>query len=142
MNTPLNTALQSLPHGPEFRFIDGLVELQPGRSGRGVYRVRGDEPFLKGHFPDRPLFPGVLLLEAVAQLAGVVAQSDPEHPPLNGLKLTAIRAVKIFGSAEPGASLDIEAKVTNRLGNLVHATGSVSVDGRVILRGEVTLAGE
>lgn len=142
MNTPLNTALQSLPHGPEFRFVDGLVELQPGRSGRGVYLVRGDEPFLKGHFPDRPLFPGVLLLEAVAQLAGVVAQSDPDQPRLNDLKLTATRAVKILGSAGPGATLNLAVEITNRLGNLVHASGSVSVDGRVILRGEVTLAGD
>ena len=53
-------ALQHLPHGPEFRFLDHLVALDPGKSGAGDYTVRGDEPFLAGHFPDQPLFPGVL----------------------------------------------------------------------------------
>ena len=55
--------------------------------------MRGDEPFLRGHFPSHPLFPGVLLVEAAAQLAGIVAQSDPALSPLAGLKLTALRAV-------------------------------------------------
>jgi len=95
-------ALSFLPHGPEFRFLDRLLRLDPGRSGEGEYQVRGDEPFLKGHFPGQPLFPGVLLVEAAAQLAGVVAQSDPNIQPLPDLKLTALRSVKILGSARPG----------------------------------------
>src|SRR5439155_8576387 len=101
MNDPLANALQHLPHGPEFRFVDHLLALEPGKSGVGEYRVRGDEPFLRGHFPRQPLFPGVLLLEAAAQLAGAVAQSDPQIPPLPGLKLTAPRALKLLGSATP-----------------------------------------
>src|SRR5207237_1381908 len=80
-----------LPHGPEFRFLDRLLSLEPGKSAAGEYAVRGDEPFLRGHFPGRPMMPGVLLVEAAAQLAGVVAQSDQAIPPLPGLKLTAIR---------------------------------------------------
>ncbi len=101
MNTDenLQRALSRLPHGAEFRFVDRLTQLEPGRSGAGEYTVRGDEPFLRGHFPGEPLFPGVLLAEAVAQLAGVVAQSDPQIPPLKNLKLTALRNVKILGTA-------------------------------------------
>src|SRR5438477_373711 len=95
MTDTLRAALRFLPHGPEFRFLDRLTSLDPGRSGTGEYRVRGDEPFLRGHFPGKPLFPGVLLVEAAAQLAGVVAQSDPVIAPLAGLKLTALRNVKI-----------------------------------------------
>ena len=80
MNTPadLQRALNLLPHGADFRFLDRLTKLDPGQSGAGEYRVRGDEPFLRGHFPGEPMFPGVLLAEAAAQLAGVVAQSDPK----------------------------------------------------------------
>ncbi len=92
---PLDKALSLLPHGAEFRFLDRLAKLDPGQSGAGGYKVRGDEPFLRGHFPGQPIFPGVLLVEAAAQLAGVVAQSDPKIPPLAGLKLTALRNVKI-----------------------------------------------
>ena len=66
--------------------------------------MRGDAPFLRGHFPGQPLFPGVLLVEAGAQLAGVVAQSDPGAAPLADLRLTALRAVKITGTAQPARS--------------------------------------
>ncbi len=75
-------ALSFLPHGPEFRFVDRVIELDPGKQGRGEYTLRGNEDFLRGHFPGAPLMPGVLVAEAGAQLAGVVAQSDPTREPL------------------------------------------------------------
>jgi 3-hydroxyacyl-[acyl-carrier-protein] dehydratase len=138
----LQSALRSLPHGPEFRFVDRLLELDPGKSGVGEYRVRGDEPFLRGHFPDDPLMPGVLLVEAAAQLAGVVAQSDPAIPPLAGLKLTALRAVKILGTARPGETLRLEARIAGRLGNLIQAQAAASVNGQTVLQVEVVLSGD
>jgi 3-hydroxyacyl-[acyl-carrier-protein] dehydratase len=144
MNVPgetLQAALARLPHGPEFRFIDRLTYLEPGRQAEGEYLVRGDESFLRGHFPGEPLFPGVLLIEAAAQLAGVVAQSDPAIPPLADLKLTAVRAVKILGSAKPGEVIQLQARVTGRLGNLVQATAQLFVMGRVIMIGELSLSG-
>lgn len=139
----LQVALNHLPHGAEFRFLDRLTELDPGRSGRGEYRVRGDEPFLRGHFAGDPLMPGVLLVEAVAQLAGVVAQSDPALAPLPGLKLTALRNVKILGTAKPGEIIQLEARLTGRLGNLVQAQTKALVAGnRVVLTAELTLSGQ
>ena len=141
MTDPLAQALKSLPHGPEFRFVDRLLSLAPGKEAVGEYRVRGHEPFLRGHFPGEPLLPGVLLVEAVAQLAGVVAQSDPAIPPLAGLKLTALRSVKILGTARPKEVVRIEARVTGRLGNLVQAQAQASVAGEVVLTAELTLAG-
>ena len=138
----LAEALTRLPHGPEFRFVDRLLELDPGKSGVGEYRVRGDEPFLRGHFPGDPLMPGVLLVEAAAQLAGVVAQSDPALPPLGGLKLTALRAVKILGTARPGETLRLEARITGRLANLIQAQATASVNGQMVLQAEVVLSGD
>ena len=139
---PLHQALQQLPHGPEFRFLDRLVELEEGRRGIGEYTVRGDEIFLRGHFPGQPLLPGVLLLEAAAQLAGVVAQSDPSRSPMPGLKLSALRAAKITGTALPGELVRLEATILGRLGNLVQAQGRASVGERVVLEVELTLSGE
>src|SRR3954469_15948759 len=92
MNTIANEI--GLPHGPEFRFVDRITEMDPGKSGKGVYLVRGDEIFLRGHFPGHPLMPGVLLIEAVAQLAGCVGQAGREQP-LKNLKLAAVWNAKI-----------------------------------------------
>ncbi len=139
-NEALAAALALLPHGPGFRFVDRLVSLDPGKEGIGEYCLRGDEPFLLGHFPGDPMLPGVLLVEAAAQLAGVVAQSDPTRPPLRGLKLTAMRTVKIFGTARPGEVVRMEAKVTGRLDNLVQAQARASVAGQIVLTAELTLA--
>jgi len=142
MNNPLVTALEALPHGPEFRFLDHLLALDPGKSGSAEYCVRGDEPFLRGHFPGQPLFPGVLLIEGAAQLAGTVAQSDPQHPPLPGLKLTALRGVKILGTARPGEIIRYSAQITGRMGNLIQAEASASVGGTTVLQAQITLSGE
>lgn len=138
---PLERALRNLPHGPEFRFLDRLTSLTPGQQGTGEYRVRGDEPFLRGHFPGEPLMPGVILVEAAAQLSGVVAQSDPTIPPLPGLKLTALRGVKLLGTARPGEVVRLEATVTGRLGNLIQASAQAFVGEAKVLSAELTLAG-
>jgi 3-hydroxyacyl-[acyl-carrier-protein] dehydratase len=142
VNEDFSKALASLPHGPGFRFVDRLLSLDPGKSGAGEHTVRGDEPFLRGHFPGQPLFPGVLLVEAAAQLAGTVAQSDPQIGPLPGLKLTAMRGIKIFGTAKPGDVIRLEAKILSRMGNLIQAQVSAAVNGQIVMQGELTLSGE
>jgi 3-hydroxyacyl-[acyl-carrier-protein] dehydratase len=138
---PLSQALAHLPHGPEFRFLDRLTALDPGQSGAGEYTVRGDEPFLRGHFPGEPLLPGVLLIEAAAQLAGTIAQSDPQIPPLQGLRLTAVRGAKILGTARPGQTITLEARITGRMPGLIQASVIVSLGGHIILQTELTLSG-
>lgn len=137
----MNEALKSLPHGPEFRFVDRVLDLAPGIEARAEYTLRAETPFLAGHFPGEPMMPGVLMLEAGAQLAGIVAQSDPARKAAERLRLTAIRNVKIFGAALPGETLRIRARVTGRMGELVQAAIEVGVNGKELLRGEVTLAG-
>src|SRR5438874_10110934 len=142
MTIPLTDPLRHLPHGPEFRLLERILTLDPGKSGSGEYTVRGDEPFLRGHFPGQPLMPGVLLLEAAAQLTGVVAQSDPAIPPMPGLKLTAIRGAKILGTAKPGEIIRFQARLLGRMGNLVQAQATASINGRTVLQVELTLGGE
>ena len=129
---PHDQELRSLPHGPEFRFIGEMLTLEPGVSGTAIYEITGDEPFLKGHFPGNPLWPGVLMIEAIAQLGGVIAQSDPDEPTLADMRLTSVKNAKILGTAPPGTTLTIAAKVEGRLGNLIQITGSVS-DGETKL---------
>jgi 3-hydroxyacyl-[acyl-carrier-protein] dehydratase len=138
----LAEALKLLPHGPEFRFIDRLLSLVPGKEGSAEYTLKGTEHFLRGHFPAEPLLPGVLLVESAAQLGGVVAQSDPNVPPLPGLKLTAIRAAKILGTARPGETIRLYARVDARMNNLIQASVSADIAGRKVLEAVITLSGE
>lgn len=138
----LEDALKSLPHGNEFRFVEVLLSLNPGVSGVGSYLLRGDEIFLRGHFPGQPLMPAVLLVEAIAQVAGIAAQTDTVIPAMSNLRLTAIRSVKVYGAVVPGERMIIEAEVIGRMGSLVLASGRVRVNDRLLAEGQVTLSGE
>ncbi len=138
----MERALSLLPHGPEFRFVDRLVSLVPGKEGAAEFTLRGAEPFLRGHFPGEPLLPGVLLVEAAAQLAGIVAQSDPAIGLLRGLKLTAIRNAKILGAARPGEKIRLRAEILGRMNHLIQAGATADVNGRTILETMITLSGE
>ena len=137
----LQLAMRSLPHGPEFRFVDRMISLTPGKEGVGEYHVRGDEYFLRGHLPDEPIMPGVLMAEAAAQVAGMVAQEDPANPRWPRLKLTALRAVKILGAVRPGDTMRIEAVVTGILGDMIQARVFATVADEKVLSAEVTLSG-
>ncbi len=137
----LQLAIKSLPHGPEFRFVDRMLSLTPGQEGVGEYHVRGDEFYLRGHLPGEPILPGVLLVEAGAQVAGMVAQEDPANPSLPYLKLTALRNVKILGSARPGETLRVKAVISGRLGSLIQAEVSAFIADTKVLSAELTLSG-
>ena len=133
--------LMSLPHGPEFRFVDEVTALEHGVSGRAIYTITGQEPFLKGHFPSNPMWPGVIMIEAIAQLGGVIAQSDPAHPTLDDMRLTSVRNAKILGTAHSGAVLTIAASVEGRMGNLIQVKGTVSDGDAKIAEATVMLSG-
>jgi 3-hydroxyacyl-[acyl-carrier-protein] dehydratase len=136
-------ALSALPHGPEFRFIDELTELVPGISAKAVWKLKGGEEFLRGHFPGAPLMPGVLMIEALAQLGGILVQTRPGEPPLKNLRLTAVRQIKILGSITPGQSLHLSGSLQGMLDTLGQVIGEIRDDaGNVIITGAVTLAGE
>jgi 3-hydroxyacyl-[acyl-carrier-protein] dehydratase len=68
-----------LPHRPPFRFVDSVDEIEPGVRIQARYNVTGAEAFLAGHFPDNPVFPGVLQLEALAQAGGIAVLADPRY---------------------------------------------------------------
>lgn len=137
----LTAALASLPHGPEFRFVDEVIALDPGKSATGRYTLGGTEAFLVGHFPGQPIMPAVLLIEAVAQVAGIAAQTDPQLGALPNLRLTAVRNTKIFRAALPGESLEISVEISGRLGNLIQATGRVSSNGTSVAESQIVLSG-
>lgn len=145
MSHPANLvqALSSLPHGASFRFIDELVELVPGVSATARWKLRGDEAFLAGHFPGQPLLPGVIMIESLAQLGGILAQSDRGENPLKNLRLTAVRQFKILGSIPPGQTVTIHAKRDAVMPGLVQISGEIlTAAGTRLATGSVVLSGE
>jgi len=138
----LNDFLKDLPHGPEFQFIHEITSMEPGNKAEGTYLISGEEEFLKGHFPTHSIWPGVVMIEAIAQLGGVLAQSDPTEDELQNVRLTAVKNAKILGTAEPGEELLISVELQGRMGNLAQITGSVSSDKQLLASAIVTLSGD
>ena len=115
----------------------------PGVSAKAVWKLKGDEEFLRGHFPGAPLMPGVLMIEALAQLGGILVQTRPGEAPLKNLRLTAVRQIKILGSITPGQSLHLSGSLQGMLDTLGQVIGEIRDDaGNVIITGSLTLAGE
>jgi 3-hydroxyacyl-[acyl-carrier-protein] dehydratase len=142
-DNPLIQALSSLPHGPEFRFVDEVTHLDPGQSASGHWQLKGSEEFLRGHFPGSPLLPGVIMIEALAQLGGILAQTRPGIAPLANLKLTAVQKFKILGSITPGDRLCITAKIEGAMGTMIQVSGSITNgEGQALALGTVMLSGE
>lgn len=140
---PLVQALSSLPHGPEFRFIDAMVSVEPGISATARWTLKGDEAFLGGHFPGQPLLPGVIMIESLAQVGGVLAQSSRGDNPLKNVRLTAVRQFKILGTIPPGETLTITARQDAVMPGLVQISGEITTaDGTKLASGSVILSGE
>lgn len=136
-------ALSSLPHGPEFRFVDELIDLHPGLSATARWTLKGDEAFLAGHFPGQPLLPGVIMIEALAQLGGILAQSDRGDQPLKNVRLTAVRQFKIFGTIPPGQTVTIHARREATMPGLVQISGEIlSQEQTRLASGSIILSGE
>ncbi|WP_345738046.1 beta-hydroxyacyl-ACP dehydratase [Prosthecobacter algae] len=140
---PLVQALSALPHGPSFRFVDELVSMEAGVTATGRWTLKGDEAFLEGHFPGQPLLPGVIMIESLAQLGGILAQSDRGDQPLKNVRLTAVRQFKILGSIPPGETLTIVARRDAVMPGLVQVSGEITTaDGTRLATGSVILSGE
>lgn len=131
------TALDRLPHREPFRFVSDLQELEPQRRGVGEWRVVGDEGFFKGHFPGNPIVPGVLLAEALSQLAGLVAFAGSEEAAAGRL---AQVNVKFLSAVIPPASIRLKAVLVKEMSGLYLFEGEASVGGILVANGTLVLA--
>jgi beta-hydroxyacyl-ACP dehydratase FabZ len=125
-----------LPHRYPFLLVDRIVELEPDRVV-GIKNVTNDEPFFQGHFPDFPVMPGVLIVEAMAQAAGVlVLKSIPDRDKKLVL-LVAIEGAKFRKPVVPGDQLRLEMSVIKRKASVAKMAGRATVDGVVVAEAEV-----
>jgi 3-hydroxyacyl-[acyl-carrier-protein] dehydratase len=128
-----------IPHRAPFLWIDSVEELEPGVRCVAHKRVDPAEPAFRGHFPNRPVLPGVYLIEAVAQTAGVMlgagAPPGPDATPL----LAAVNRFKFLKPVGPGDNLRIVTTVLTEAGRLVCVTGTITVNGAIVAGGELTV---
>ncbi|MGB2874941.1 MAG: 3-hydroxyacyl-ACP dehydratase FabZ [Gaiellaceae bacterium] len=130
-----------LPHREPFLFIDEVLELQPGERAVARKRVRPDEWYLTGHFPGRPVMPGVLIVEAMAQTGAVAVLSEEENRGRIAL-FAGIDDVRFKRIVEPGDELELECRLEAVRGPVGRGKATAKVDGQLAARGTLTFAVE
>lgn len=128
-----------IPHREPFLLLDEVVALKPGISARGRYHVDPRGPWFAGHFPGRPIFPGVLQVEALAQLGAVAILSQPELKGCLAL-FAGLDQVKFRRQVRPGDSLDMEAEIVRARGSFGIGRGRAWVAGQVVLEAVLKFA--
>jgi 3-hydroxyacyl-[acyl-carrier-protein] dehydratase len=132
----VNEIMKVIPHRYPFLLVDRIIELEPGVSATGIKNVTINEPFFQGHFPDQPIMPGVLIIEAMAQVAGVMAF----HSGMEGkaVYFMSIDNVKFRRPVVPGDQVKLEIKALKHRGNVWKFSGAATVDGKLVSEAEFT----
>jgi 3-hydroxyacyl-[acyl-carrier-protein] dehydratase len=121
---------QVLPHRPPFLLLDEVTDLVSGVSATGFWRLTGDEDFFAGHFPGRPTLPGVLMIEAIAQLGAYAVLSSPEVAPGKLPLFGGVDGVRFRQQVGPGDTLDLEITLGRMSARAGKGHGRASVGGK------------
>jgi len=130
-----------LPHRDPFLLIDEVVELEPGKRAVARKTVRADEWFLAGHFPGRPIMPGVLMVEGLAQTGAVIVLTLEENHGKMVL-FGGIDGVRFKRLVEPGETLEYVCEIEAMRGPVGKGKVEATVDGQIAVRGALTFAVE
>lgn len=128
-----------LPHGHPFVFVDRVLETDPGKRAVGIKNVTYGEAILQGHFPNQTIMPGVLIIEALAQVAGIALHSADEPGANAQSYLAAVRNIKFRKMVSPGDQLRLTAELTVRMDKLAQFQVRAEVNGEVVADGEIVL---
>jgi 3-hydroxyacyl-[acyl-carrier-protein] dehydratase len=123
-----------LPHRYPFLLVDRVLELEPEVKAVGIKNVTINEPFFTGHFPNNPVMPGVLIIEAMAQVAGILAFKSGMSSM--SVYFMSIDKVKFRKPVFPGDQLRFEVNVTHKRGNVWKFRGNALVDGKLTSEAE------
>ena len=141
MNLPLGRREieEIIPHREPFLLIDEVVELEPGVRVVARKRVRDDEWYLTGHFPGRPIMPGVLMVEALAQAGAVAVLSEPENQGKLAL-FAGIDDLRFKRIVRPGDELELICELEKVRGPIGRGRATATVAGELAVRGTLTFA--
>ena len=132
----VNEIRRILPHRYPMLLVDRIIELEPERVV-GLKNVTANEPFFNGHFPDFPVMPGVLIVEAMAQTAGVLVLSSIPDREKKLVLLASVEYAKFRRPVVPGDQLRIEMTVLKRKTSVAKMAGKATVDGVLVAEAEV-----
>ena len=137
----LNTQeiMEIIPHRYPFLLIDRIIELEEGQCAVGIKNVTMNEPFFQGHFPGKPLMPGVLIVEALAQVGAVVILGKPEFKGKVAV-FTGIDGFKFKHQVTPGDTLRLEVKLTRLRSVMGKAEACAYVRDKIAAKGEISFA--
>jgi 3-hydroxyacyl-[acyl-carrier-protein] dehydratase len=128
--------LQFLPHRYPFLLVDRILELEPGKRAVGIKNVTINEPHFTGHFPGRPIMPGVLMIEAMAQVGACALFSQEKYRGQLGF-LVGVDKFRIKRQAIPGDTLLIKSEVIKLKSNFGWFKGEIHIDNDLVCRGEL-----
>ena len=128
-----------IPHRYPFLLLDRIIEVEPGKRAVGIKNVSANEPFFQGHFPGNPIMPGVLVLEALAQV-GACAMLCLEEYRDRVAYFAGIDRVKFRRMVIPGDQLRLEVDLLKLRGLFGKACGRATVDGNLVAEGEFMFA--
>ena len=134
--------LEHLPHRYPFLLIDRVLECEPGKSLVALKNVSVNEPMFTGHFPERPIFPGVLIMEALAQATGILAFRTNEKKP-DGSSLyyfAGIDKCRFKQPVVPGDQLMLEVEIVKEKRGIWKFNGVAKVDGKIVASAELMCA--
>ena len=130
---------QIIPHRYPFLLVDKILEMEPGQSARGVKCVSVNEPFFCGHFPEYAVMPGVLIIEALAQVGAVAILSVEEHKGKIAL-FGGIKNARFKRQVVPGDVLELECEIIRWHGPVGLGKAVARVDGQIAATAELTFA--
>lgn len=131
--------LEALPHRYPFLMIDRIVEINGDESAIGIKNVTYNEPIFLGHFPGNPIFPGVLIIEGMAQTAGaIVIKHDSTGGRKNIVLMLGVDAAKFRKPAGPGDTIEFHITKMHRRRNVGRYEAKAKVNGTVIAEAEIT----
>jgi 3-hydroxyacyl-[acyl-carrier-protein] dehydratase len=128
-----------IPHRFPFLLVDKITEIEWGSRAVGIKNVTMNEPFFQGHFPDYPVMPGVLIVEALAQVGAVTMLGTDEHRGKIAF-FAGINKVRFKRQVKPGDTLKLEIEVGKVRRSIGTGTGTATVDGEVAAQGELMFA--
>ena len=135
----VNKIREIIPHRYPFLLIDRITYLEPGLKAIGYKNVTTNEPFFQGHFPGNPIMPGVLIVEALAQLGCVAMLVKEEYKNMIGL-FAGIDSARFKKPVVPGDKLDLSVELLKLKGPIGKFKGEAKVDGQLACEAEVLFA--